>query len=520
MLANPMSRLIRQDDADFRFGRGRVVDLLKAKKANSRVDWAISLGNTGGMAVGETPAKYVFDAFAPLTVASCANDFVVYTINATPGAGSQANIVAFNNLYTGTVNSFCPNGAQIPRTTNFTQATFMWSYAVGSAGSFLSPVLSLDGKKVAFVEGSNPAIFRVLTWVAGQGTNATTGAVAPGSGGSSVTSLSYTNTSVTGCAANSDSNSASSPYIDYTTDVAYIGADNGVLYRIKNVFTGTPTLDYCITVSAGNTLTSPVYDPVSNKVFVSNGQNLYAFTPGASSFTAAGSIQVGNNTASVILSPIVDSTNGFVYTFAARGATLNNAVVSQVPTSLASIREVSIGTTATGYILTGAFDDKYFSTGLSAGTLYACGRNANGNSAASRPSLYAISFAANGLMNTTAAMSDNRNINNNTTGVCSPLMAFSDGTNDRLFVGVGASNGTGGANLVTMWNINSRITSNSATPTATAINEIGGTTGFTIDNTSTQPEASSIYFGTLFRSNAAPCGNNYCAVKLTRSALQ
>ncbi len=36
----------------------------------------------------------------------------------------------------------------------------------------------------------------------------------------------------------------SSPFVDYTRDLAYVGNDNGILYRIKNVF--------CTTVSCGN----------------------------------------------------------------------------------------------------------------------------------------------------------------------------------------------------------------------------------------------------------------------------
>jgi len=126
-------------------------------------------------------------------------------------------------------------------------------------------------------------------------------------------------------------------------------------------------------------------------------------------------------------------------------------------------------------------------------------------------------------MNTTPAMSNNINVNSagNPAGICSPLTSFFDGTNDRLFAGVGAFGATTGANLMTMWNIGTRITSNAATPTATATNELGGTSGISIDNTSSSPQASSIYFGTLAVSAASPCGANlYCAVKLTQSGLQ
>jgi len=481
-----------------------------AKNRHSKIDWSMSLGG-GPMAIAETPAKFSFDITKP---PDCTNDFVVYVISATPGAGSQANIVAFNNLYSGTAPSLC----------NRTTPTFLWSYAVGTGSVDLSPVLSLDGKKVGFIETGTRALFHVLTWVAGQGTDATAGSVAPGSGGSSVTTLDYTNLTTAGCAANTGGNPNGSPYVDYANDMVYLVASNGILYRIKGVFKSTPTLDICVTVSAGAALTSPVYDSVSNKVFVSDGKTVYAFTPGATSFTLASSIQVANSASGVILSPIVDSTNGFVYVFSSNNTANANAIVAQMPTSLASHTDVQIGPKtnggSAGYILDGDFDNKYFATGPSAGTLYACGTQTG---ASTKPALYAISFASNGTMNTTAAMSNDVKINTaaNPAGVCSPLTEFYDGTNDRLFAGVGVLAGTSGANWVTMWNINTRITSNTTAPTATAANEIGGTSGITIDNASSSAQAASIYFGTEGKNASSPCGAGlYCAVKLTQSGLQ
>jgi hypothetical protein len=109
----------------------------------------------------------------------------------------------------------------------------------------------------------------------------------------------------------------------------------------------------------------------------------------------------------------------------------------------------------------------------------------------------------------------------NPAGTCSPLLELFDGTNDRLFVGVGQQGSTAGANMVSMWNITTRITSNITLPAATATNYLGGTSAFSMDNFSTIPQASSVYFGDLFTGTAAPCGRNlYCAVKLTQSALQ
>jgi hypothetical protein len=343
--------------------------------------------------------------------------------------------------------------------------------------------------------------------------------------------LNYTNS--TGCGSGA-TNSNSSAYIDYGSDSAYIGADNGILYRISGVFKGTPAVQYCITVNANTKLTSPVYDQVTNEVFVSDGFSLYAYTAGTSSFAQVGSkVTLAStsaaNTDPIILSPIVDTTNGFVYVFSSADSTNANSIAIQCKVNLSSCVSAAIGPAGTNtatYIFDGDFDNLYVTNGPGAGTLYACGTQAG---AATRPSLYALSFQSNGIMNSTPAMSNNKLINgnggtSNPAGICSPLMEFFDGTNDRLFVGTGNITGTGGANLVTEWNVNSRIASNTTSPANTATNEWGGTSAFSVDNVSTEAQAASIYFGTLqpAASGTAPAcpAGQYCAIKLTQSALQ
>lgn len=137
-------------------------------------DWSIYLGQVG-VAPAMYPAKYNFNVAAP---PSCTNDFVVYPINA-PGSAAQPNIVAFNNLYSGTAGGtgLCGTGS----------ANVYWSYYVqgipGLGGVTTSPELSFDqngtgtGAKVAFVESASPgsgvpAHFHVLAWKAGQGQQA------------------------------------------------------------------------------------------------------------------------------------------------------------------------------------------------------------------------------------------------------------------------------------------------------------------------------------------------------------
>jgi hypothetical protein len=106
-----------------------------------------------------------------------------------------------------------------------------------------SPVSSLDGKKVAFVESAtgNPAHFYVLAWRSGDGqaTNRQNALVpktlaAPFSPTAPVAS--GTSGAVTDLAFGVTTDTLSSPYVDYAPDRAYVGNDEGVLFRFKNVF--------------------------------------------------------------------------------------------------------------------------------------------------------------------------------------------------------------------------------------------------------------------------------------------
>jgi hypothetical protein len=154
--------------------RGR--PLLSFARPSRRInrDWSIYLGSTG-TAPAMFPAKFSFDVTA---APSCTDDFVVFPIDA-PGSSSQPNIVAFNQLYSGTG----PNGNcnRTPSTSDAgTSAEVYWSYNVqgisGGGAVTTSPALSYDsngtgtGTKVAFVEsGGGNAHFHVLAWKSGDG---------------------------------------------------------------------------------------------------------------------------------------------------------------------------------------------------------------------------------------------------------------------------------------------------------------------------------------------------------------
>jgi hypothetical protein len=99
-------------------------------------DWAISLGPNATVGAGNYPAKFSFD----ITTANCGSaakpDFVVFNTSVN-GSGSQASIVAYDNLYAGCTTGIVP--------------TTYWSYNTGGA-VVTSVTLSLDGSQVAFVQ--------------------------------------------------------------------------------------------------------------------------------------------------------------------------------------------------------------------------------------------------------------------------------------------------------------------------------------------------------------------------------
>ena len=491
------------------------------------IDWAFSLGTTGGMAAGTFPAKYSFDV---TQTPSCTNDFVVFPINATPSA-TQASIVALQNLYVNTGGTGACSG---------TAPTVRWAYYTNASGGPVStsPVLSLDGTKVAFVEGlateAGGAVFSVLT----PGIGGTVGA--PLDATSVITRLAYTNAPTACSASTAANNTRSSPFVDYTGNgTAYVGADNGYLYKIQPVFgTGTPAVTACVLVTDASILTSPVYDPTAQRVFIADGaaaSSLYAFSTNLVTrdtiAPAIGTITDG---------PIVDGTNRFAYVFGGVSGQAGNLAQVQwaanpftawgTPTTT---RSLSGGTSSTGTIRSGAFDDAYF-TGSgprgnpSSGYLYACGYGGLSGNASNRVGLFGYAFApSTGVLK--AGFGPNQALSPLTGSTaapasCSPITSFKNGSVDRMFVSTTATTPTI-AYTFEMWPIGIPLavystidnTGGAAITVDTAYS--GGTSGIIVDNQGTGKDQSSVYFGTLATSaQCIPTG--YCAVKLTQSGLK
>jgi hypothetical protein len=408
--------------------------------------------------------------------------------------GGQANLVGFNNLYSGAGGICGPGGP-----------TLLFAYNTTTSGGKImtSPVLSLDGKKIAFVEsGTASSIFHVITWKAGNGSSPTNSA-APGA---KMTSLTFD-------AGATDS--ISSPWVDYKNDVAYVGANDGLLYKINNVFTGTPTLagaPWPVTIGTGGPgktlrLTAPVLDQVTGNLFVGDNRgtlwSVNTVTPSTVKSLAVGMFTKLNP--SIIDAPIVDPTNGTVIATSSSDGT--SAVIVQADTtSLAQLARARIGQGSLGgtaiNLYDGTFNNDYFND-PSTGLILVCGTGAGD----STPWRYTFPFVGR-VLQTTATSSTQ--ILNSTTSRCSPIseifnpnIGVAPGT-DLFFWGMtqdctGA--GVAGGCVMSLTNLG----------VVTTAKETGGTSAIVMDNFSPLGQASSIYF--------TDASTPRVAVKLTQQGL-
>ena len=503
-------------------------------------DWAISLGG-GSTAPSMYPAKFGFDT----TATALCTDFVVFPVNIV-GSSTQPNLVAFNNLYSGGT-SIAPTGLCGSRTVvsgdNRSSATTLWSYDINAAGGLIatSPALSLHGEKVAFVEtvAGSSAHFHVLAYKSGDGVdlitpnsqnvlkpviiNAFTGLLAPATGSGTASDLSLGATGDT----------LSSPFIDYANDVAYVGNDAGVLFRVKNVFctlpacagvapsldlswnsTGSVTMGGTCTGALGK-LTGPVVDSNTGHVFVGCADgNLYGFTSiGASLVTASISVGDTTPTGGIVDPPLIDAVNKFVY--AVSGSSGGSSVLVQASTvDLSGKVTATLGAGGLFRQHAPAFNAAYFSSGTPANWLIYDWATTSSNLVA----IYGVGFVAGHVMiggpagNVIAWAGSTGN-------ELSPVTEFLNGATDQLF---SSGIATDSANFVEN-NINAFPTafppidgSNAAGATT---EEGGGTSGIVVDNDSGLAQASSIYFGVLSTGGVGTNPNGNSAVKLTQTGL-
>ncbi|MFY9559524.1 MAG: hypothetical protein WAQ52_04755 [Terriglobales bacterium] len=454
-------------------------------------DWNVSLG-LGRIAPNMFPAKYSFDTGAP---PSCSNDFVVFGLQHVGVTGGQANLVAFNNLYSGAGPGLCGAGGP----------TVMFAYNISTviAGRFLtSPALSLDGQKIAFVEtGSGSAIFHVVKWATGAGNGTIAASAAPGVGNSA------TMTSLTFAAA---LDTRSSPWVDYSTDTAYVGADDGKIYKITGVFRGTPTLagaPWPVTISPNVRASTPVLDSILGLVMVgSQNGTFYSInaTTGAVKSLVVGA--GGGTNPGILAAPMVDVTNGTSFVVSANDGT--SGVLVQVDTAtMTQLAKAQIGLASHSgtrvSLFQPAFSDDYFND-PSTGVARLCGTGL----ADITPWQYAFGFDNTGTMITTPVFSEQ--LLTSTSARCTGWTEFfnpfvNEGT-DFFFFGLTVDcTGVGTSGCVVA------RTNDDLVPALTQ-DIVGGPSGIVVDNYSTAVQASSIYFSGALQPNIA--------YKFTQNGLQ
>jgi hypothetical protein len=412
------------------------------------------------------------------------------------------------------------------------------------------------------VSSSSAAHFHVLAWKSGDGQNAsnlqnvltpltistfTTTAPAPDSG---------TATDLALGASTSGTDTLSSPFVDYSHDVAYVGNDIGMVFRIKDVFcTGNnsdcagatppaPSLDGTwgtggeVTIGgtcAGATgkLTGPVLDFVSQNVYVgcADGKLYQISQTGTVTSLAVGDGQTARTYGGIVDPPLVDGVNGFVYAVSGSANSGANGVLVQAKVPFSTSVAVPIGAGNQCNMHAPALNNAYYTSPTSAGALIyvagvlgSVGPCTAAGATGGNVEYYAVTFGALGVM-TSGAPANSASFG----GLGHELAPMTEFFNPTL--------GTGGEDLIfisaittgaDLASLNVAAGFPGSTFAAGPVTEGFGTSGIVIDNESTSNQASSIYFNALAE-NAACTGNTGanttpgtggCAVKLTQSALQ
>lgn len=393
--------------------------------------WTSKLAGVGaGTSQGVFPAEYDANFSSP----SCTGDYIAFPVSAA-GSTTQANLVVYNHLYVNAAGTGFCSGATTP-------TTYAAYYVYPETGGQIylvqgSPVVSESGTQIAFVVNDTTNKY-VRLYVVTLGPGGTDGAPTEltdagtygGAVGASGSGTANGATYRVLLLATADQG-LTSPWVDYTHNVAYVASTGGKIYKINNVFgTTAPSLaatPWPVTVITGEALTAPVVDPTTGDIFVgaANG-DVYCRTSAAGaacgtgaegSFAVAAIGHTGGTAGAVIDSPVVvdngntTGTTGWVFaqatnttatatdgTTGTRGTATADAyaVLAQAPissTGMGTAVGEDMGTIAvsatytttgvhepaitltTSNLYSGDFDNEYYNSSGSSysGHLYFCG---------------------------------------------------------------------------------------------------------------------------------------------------
>jgi len=358
-------------------------------------DWAENMGTGATVGAANYPAKYSFS----VTTANCGSaanpDFTVYNTGLA-GSAVRASIVAYDNLYSGCAGI-------VP--------TVYWAYNTGGTIA-TSPVISFDGKQVAFVQTkAGTAKLILLKWAA-----STTQTVTNPGVPASVSQAAYptctapcmTSIILKDSLGTADDDTFSSAFYVYSKDTAYVGDSAGWLHQFTGVFKGTPaekrTAVWPVHV---NPLTSKalgvaVHDAISGNTFVEDSGGFLYRVSSAAVVTASGRLDFSTR---VTQGPIVDPTVRVVYVFAssdgsgtctggANCSSVDRLVFGFAAGATGTKKKVGVstltGTTPNPFYI-GGFDSSYLNSGSATGNLYVCGNTGGA------PTLYRVAVTGGAL---------------------------------------------------------------------------------------------------------------------------
>jgi len=368
-----------------------------------------ALDRVVAVASGTTVTVYALTpgARVTLTDANTLNSFSWGAITAGTN-GAQANIVAFNQLYSGSGASLCSH----------TNPEFIFSYASGVGPVATSPGLSLSGTEVSYVENDPNigAVLHVLTFGSGSTEYGTIASCASNNNGGAILPTCATDPVIPGSTSGSTAtdymlplglvaanaatgvagaaDSFSSPFTDYANDTTFVGDNNGYLYSITPTFKGTPAYtggNFPVQVSAAPAAASPtkvtataaaVTVTVANTLGIGELVTIAGVTANAAKGCTAADVTAINGTQTVIAAGL----SGTQFEFDAAnltattgtGCTITGATVTPGSNYLSS-PVVDVGGTAN--IFVGDSSANLYaltSAGTAAATTLSLGSNLNG----------------------------------------------------------------------------------------------------------------------------------------------
>ena len=487
-----------------------------AAKIPIQRDWSMDLGANAKVGSGQFPAKFSFTANG---TPSCAADFVVFNTGLA-GSATQASILAYNQLY----KTLC--SPTVPAT--------YWAYNTGGAIP-LSPVLSLDGSQIAFVQTmGNVASLVVMKWAAG---GTVSSPVTPSASSSYPNCTAPCMISLTFDGSPNDKTSA--PFYDYSgSDTLFIGDATGKLHQFHPVFDGPPaevtTGGFPLKVSQDcQPLADPVYDAGLGMVFVGDGHAAEGSDDGEVHAITVSSAAVVNSAPvcqgpGFLEGPILDPVAGELYFTCGhdvgRGAcTSANACLRQFGESTISGSSGApepLGADFNCAVAPGAFDNIYLNSSDSrpTGNLYVCG-NPGGV-----PTLYLVPVT-NNVVGAPVAVATLANADSWGYNACSPVTEFYNSVTatDWMFVSVAANGAQSACTSTTgcIYSFNATSPLASGATATSGMSSAGGSSGIIVDNIGAATDTTAnIYFSTLGNQACATSGGTGgCAIQTSQNQL-